>query len=778
MTQAVQDLNNSVRLVTNKRTFVRFHVYSTQGTHPTYARLRVQRGGNVLWLGPINPGGQINVRPAPDRGALNDAFLFELPSGYLQGSVSLTAELNPLTDWRGRNPVESNYGNNTVSTRVSFEQVPNVNVVLYTVGYKAGNTIYYPPGSHPTQMAGWLRRAFPLSTLRVWNRSYYYGAGIRQADGTLSQPNCGQVNSSLMAKKLWDIIFFWTNNVPFGARYYGMVDDRGGFMRGCAIGIPGFTSSGPTGTGTFGWDFDGSYGDWYGGHELAHDWGRQHANFCGAAGGAAYPYPGGRISPSLTGRDALYGFDIGTRAIYGPTWKDVMTYCTNQWVSDFTYEGLMTFFQRNLVLAQAEYRTQVEGDHLLVTGSIDPTTGQVDLQPLFIVPNAGGIQERTPGDYAIVLRNAAGAELARYPFTPQQGEGGAPLQPVPADARAVNLLFITELVPYVEDTTEVAIEGPGGVSKRITAGAAAPIVATLTPNGGEVLDGQTITVSWSASDPDGDPLTFNVQYSPDDGATWEMVAQNITGNSIDLAADNIVSGPASRFRVWVTDGIHTASAESAAPFVVPNRIPAVEIIAPESGQTAARGDTVLLAAHAYDVDTGVMPDSQLQWLSSVDGLLGNGAQLSSATLSAGLHTLTFRADDGVGGVVTATVQITVVENLTQAPALLDRLLAGPILVSFDPAAGVVTYTIHLDNQNVTNPIAWNAVVSEPWVRLSLDSGLTPDDTTAIFENTGLSAGIHTAEITFSSPAIPGETVVVRVESAVPPYRIYLPVAGK
>ena len=30
----------------------------------------------------------------------------------------------------------------------------------------------------------------------------------------------------------------------------------------------------PTGSGAGGWDTDGSYGDWYGGHELAHSFGR------------------------------------------------------------------------------------------------------------------------------------------------------------------------------------------------------------------------------------------------------------------------------------------------------------------------------------------------------------------------------------------------------------------------------------------------------------------------------------------------------------------------
>ena len=128
--------------------------------------------------------------------------------------------------------------------------------------------------------------------------------------------------------------------------YYGMVDDGGGFMRGKTAGIPSTISAGPTGTDTWGWDFDGSYGDWYGGHEIGHTRGRYHAEFCGATGGLPYPYTGGRISPSLTGNTAIYGFDITTHAIYPPSWKDVMTYCSNEWVSDFTYEGIRSYLAR------------------------------------------------------------------------------------------------------------------------------------------------------------------------------------------------------------------------------------------------------------------------------------------------------------------------------------------------------------------------------------------------------------------------------------------------
>src|SRR5262249_41538616 len=159
-----------------------------------------------------------------------------------------------------------------------------------------------------------------------------------------------------------------------------------------------------------------SYGDWYGGHELGHSYGRLHAEFCGAQGGAPFPYAEGRISPSLTGDNAIYGFDIVSRDIYGPDWKDMMTYCPFQWISDFTYEGLVDSYRSGG--AALKIAGGAVTDRLLVVGPIDPTNMSVQLQPLFVVPNADELKERIPGPYDIVLRDAGGAELARYPFTP------------------------------------------------------------------------------------------------------------------------------------------------------------------------------------------------------------------------------------------------------------------------------------------------------------------------------------------------------------------------
>lgn len=781
VTQGIQDLVNSVRLVKNKRTFVRFHVRSASGTHSTFALLRVQRGSNVTWLYPINGYvdyyngyyGDLDVRPTPDRGVLNHAFLFELPNSYKEGTITITAYLNPERDWRNHKPRENNYANNEISTTVSFVTVPTVSLVIYRVGYTLDGDTYYPPSSHRVKLVDWLRRAYPLSDLQVWNRSYHHD--IWPFGGV---PDCVAVNAALLSKKAWDLV--WNREIPIGTRYYGMVSDAGGYMRGCAP-MPGPVASGPTGTDDMDWDFDGSYGDWYGGHELGHAYGRGHANFCGAEGGPDFPNFGGRITRAFSGDNVMYGFDIGTRDIYLPYWRDVMTYCTHQWISDFTYEGLMTAFRDSLSLAShADRRLVDQTDRLLVMGSIDPATGEVTLNPLFVIPNASDVEPRVPGPYAIVLRNASGGEVARYPFTPDEVHGGPTRPNAPPFEREVELLAISELVPYAAGTTRVEIEGPGGVVlKSVTAGATSPSVTVISPNGGEILSGEAITVTWTASDPDGDPLAFNIQYSPDDGASWELVVQNVVGNSIALDAVNVVrsNGAQGRIRVWASDGINTASDTSDAPFTVPNRAPTVQIVHPSDNTTIVISQTLNLEADAYDIDTGTMAEGQLSWSSDRDGVLGSGAQLSIANLSEGVHTITFRADDGEGGVATASVQVTV-SDPSQLPPMADTLLVGPETIFLDPASGRPAATLSIDNQKLANPIVWNAVASEPWLGLSATSGTTPQDITVFLRDTGLAEGVYNATITLTSPVVPDQSVVIRVEATVARARLYLPIVLK
>ena len=105
-------------------------------------------------------------------------------------------------------------------------------------------------------------------------------------------------------------------------------------------------------------------------HELGHTWGREHAP-CGNPVGQdpSYPYPNGRIE--------RIGWDPATGLLKARELPDVMGYCANPWISDYTYEGVMDF--RGTAPGRASGRALRPA--LLVWGRI--VDGRAVLEPAF-----------------------------------------------------------------------------------------------------------------------------------------------------------------------------------------------------------------------------------------------------------------------------------------------------------------------------------------------------------------------------------------------------------
>jgi len=322
VTQAIQDLNNSVRLVAGKRTFVRLHVRSAQGDYRTFATLAVTCDGFGRILHPVNPGttGYLVVRPSPSRAVQNHSFLFELPSDCADEAeqIRMSGMVNPTTTWRGYYPQETNVLNNWSGEYfLTFETAPQLATIVYLADYEytsgATTTSVSTPASDAFALRSWLRRAYPVGDVWMAIRRIDFGATSVDDSGSFTYPTAGDFNTKLAAKRTWDLAHEnWYEDVILGnerhIRYYGMTDDEGGFMRGSSP-VPGTASSGPTGHPSnysfTSWDTDDVYGDWYGGHEIGHSLGRPHVDCRGDEAGpdSSYPHTGGLISTDTTGSE-------------------------------------------------------------------------------------------------------------------------------------------------------------------------------------------------------------------------------------------------------------------------------------------------------------------------------------------------------------------------------------------------------------------------------------------------------------------------------------------
>ncbi len=748
VTQAIQDLNNSVDLVAGKRTYVRVHVSSPVNIADVYATLSGKRGTTSLVpiLSPGNPGADITVLASPDRGQINDSFWFELPSSWTAaGDLTLTARLDPNGAKFDPDPSD-----NTRIVTVNFQSTPPLRLRLINVQYTSGGNTYLAGNSHLNALESWLRRAYPISSLQVTRQTFVYPSG--------GLPNVDTLHGWLALGKLFRIIF--SGEDP-RVVYYGIVDDGGGFMRGKALDIPSTIAAGPTGTGTWGWDTDGSYGDWYGGHEIAHTRNRFHAEFCGAGGGAAYPYTSGRISPSLSGNTAAYGFDITTRAIYGPTWKDVMTYCDNQWVSDFTYEGIRSYLVG--VGRQTDTLQSVTAeDFLLVMGMADLENNTAYLQSVVQISQEATVPLPEPGDWTIALLDAGDVDLATYPFEPDELTDAEDSFGRPA--------VIAEAVPWSPGVVRVEIRFGGEVIASQAASANPPAVTILTPTDGSVLPDGPFNVTWDGTDPDGDDLTYNLFYSNDGGANWQVLATGLQEEEIELDTDQLPGG-SGQVRVVVSDGFLSGQADSGV-FDVPLHSPSVQILLPEPDQTFFPTQQVVLEGSAYDLEDGIPEDAAYEWSSSVDGILGVGALLNTSELTTGVHTITLTVtdSDAMAGMEQLSIEISEAGTLET-----NDLDFSPTEIFTEGAFGgpTVPYTVTVRTTGDTE-LDWTASENLPWLSLDQSAGTTPTELILTFDPSGLPVGVHTGVVEFSSTQAGNSPADLLVSFEVTGNAVYLP----
>jgi hypothetical protein len=183
------------------------------------------------------------------------------------------------------------------------------------------------------------------------------------------------------------------------------------------------------------------------------------------------------------------------------------------------------------------------------------------------------------------------------------------------------------------------------------------IALTAAPAPGQVVSG-IYTITWQAGDLDGDTLYYHIEYCPNP-QECHVLAPNITSTQFIKNFDETPGSNQARLRVFVSDGVNSAEAASAA-FVVPPKPPKASIDYPKPGARYMFGMNVTLSGDAYDDQDGILASSTaLVWSSDRDGILGRGPEVNLHTLSVGTHTITLSATNSAGLTNSASVTITI-----------------------------------------------------------------------------------------------------------------------
>ena len=695
--QAIQDLHNSIELVTDKTTYVRAHI-RTPSLTPTrvFARLHGTRNGTPLPGSPLTPeneNGSIEVRTgsAQERGELDSSFYFRLPSSavdsdsWLNGSVELEVEVVG-TELECLEVADTP---NDCKVQAMFSPTDQLEVEFVRVEWTEDGIIHRTLPAHTSELAERLRAIYPIAS---------DASGLDRVDGQLNYvgpipPDLFRLNVQLELMRLADLCLSL-----FGCErlYYGVL--RGANLGGLANGIPGLLP-GVVSSGTMPAD-DLVYGRNTHAHELGHNLDRHHAVFdlqllpppprkIGGCEEEASPlapdFPNttvingvtvATIGPvNLTEDDLIFGFDTHLvqdlnnreQAVIDPLEHfELMSYCGNlplpfaqsvfRWISDFTYNGIRTEINNRFSSSSASASlTGPALDHLVVRGTVDFLNDTAEFVPFSLISSPIPLPPPPPGDFTLQLLEAGNNVLVEVPFQPTEYRADFPAEEPNAG---------TFLIPVLADSDfkQAVVLHNGNTLASISASPNAPTVQVIFPNGGEGVSGIQTTLQWTGSDPDGDSLTYLVQFSADGGNTWKTLIADWPSQSYDVELSFLKETTNGLIRVVASDGFNTARDDSDGPFSTPNNPPQVSIVSPANNAVFVGTQSISFDGEAIDQEDGQLTNTSLEWRSDKDGILGIGENftIKAADLSVGEHIITLTATDGGGVTATAAIKITVV----------------------------------------------------------------------------------------------------------------------
>ena len=469
-------------------------------------------------------------------------------------------------------------------------------------------------------------------------------------------------------------------------------------------------------------------------HEIGHNLGRNHVD-CGkpASPDTKYPHPNQQISDELTGPAAYYGFNIVTKKdIYPPTYKDYMSYCHPEWVSPYTYKAMMEklkiHYKKPDDAGGQSASSPPAAPILLVSGSITGAgTGTVAGSVDNVVDDNAGAAIPIPAPdgskYNVRLLDAAGRMIATYAVTPQTSASQA------ADGREghEDLTSFTLAVPRPKNMGRVVLFAEDKLVAERKASANAPTVKITTQLGGKTFGNQAFPLTWKAADADGNELRFNVDYSIDDGATWNAMARNWSETTLQVDSSRLAGSAKARLRVSANDGFLTTFAVSDA-FTVSDHPPVAVILSKDLNRYYVGGQTILLNGTGYDVEDGVL--NELTWYSDRNGKLGTGRTLSlnADDLAEGAHVIRLEARDSQGQSSFGDPAASVAASVDDSFAVSDS----------------VRFNVHLDPLSVPAELLAASVLSGKTQRIEAETGTyaggaRTDSSNKGFEGTGFAA---------------------------------------
>jgi hypothetical protein len=665
VTQAIQDASHTVPLVENKATFVRAYARlasssdgaSELGFFPALA-LAGSRAGSPLPGSPLRPIGSLPVSDAAvERASTANQFVFALPASWAQGSVDLTATVDPRDSI-----LETDESNNTTSRSVTFLPVQGICMdiipIWTTNGVEDGGTL------------GDRRRTFAraASLLPVDNLFW-----IRRGGTPKSKPVTGDPYNFAEADDRREMMYHWWHDFTFASTpsqcgsartiRTAVVENsaRFGLSSGHAAIIYYLQSN--TNLTPENNPLGGVSGL---AHEVGHQLGQGHIGCPGTTVPAnpdgSYPYN----VCSIEDINDHIGYDGLTDTLVVPfdgtgtsQYTDYMSYQPNYWASDWVYRK--HFAELALPVPPAPAAPFAGGGAAAMAGGSEPfllVAGfRRDDGSVFL---GHGYELDLETEASVSAKLASSTDPSTELFVRISDINGVPV--VDQALREMPMLEEIEGDTSYTPFFQVVHNGPDYLTIEIldlddnllasaSYGLSPPAVFISKPSFGDLL-GDDVSVEWAGNDGDGDPLEYRVFYSHDGGASYlDLVTTRNTDVAVDMRS--LPTGSDVLFKVLVSDGLRSSEA-LAGPFSVANRPPEATILRGDysqatSGEHYPFGRPGALRAYAYDSNDGPLTGTSLEWsLTGPSGGLVVGDSLALEDLSPGVYSVDLTATDSLG----------------------------------------------------------------------------------------------------------------------------------